>query len=238
MDTSELEDFQNEIKQKIYETAEENGLLDDGDEPLYDGLTYASDYCNSDLKILWILKEAYDNNYNGGWSITEELFREYPYETKIKNPTHQKMAKISYGIINNCNYNNLNLSNDPSIGEVLHEIAYINLNKMPADTSTDNDTLWEKYDTWRDILWEQIYAYSPDVIIFGNTFEYFKNDFFGDGEPDWDYAYTNEIGTGVRANVCEWNDTLLIDTNHPQWTACQSEWANAIIHACRDYCDY
>ena len=239
MDSSELEDFQNQIKQKIYETAEENGLLSDGDEPLYDGFTYASEYCNSDLKILWILKEAYDNNYNGGWSITEQLFSEYPYTTKIKNPTHQKMAYVSYGILNKCNYEDIDyLSDNPSIGEVLHEIAYINLNKMPAGTSTDNDTLWEKYETWKDILWEQIYAYNPDVIIFGNTFQFFKNDFFNDDEPDWDYDYSNGIETEARANVCKWNDTLLIDTNHPQWTECQGSWANAIIHACQDYFNY
>ena len=109
---------------------------------------------------------------------------------------------------------------------------------MPAGTSTDNNSLWEKYDNWRDILWEQIDAYSPDVIIFGNTFEYFKDDFFCDEEPDWDYDYTGEIDTAARAHVCKWNDTLLIDTNHPQWTECQGDWANAIIHACRDYCDY
>lgn len=239
MNISQLGKFQSKIKNKIDNTARNKGLLTNGVKPLYDGLTNVSEYYNSDIKILWILKEAYDNNYNGGWSITEVLFNEYPYTTKVKNQTHRKMAYVSYGILNKCLYDDIDdIRDNPAIGEVLHEIAYINLNKMPAGTSTDDRSLWDKYETWKDILWSQINTYEPDVIIFGNTFKYFKDDFFEYDEPDCDYEYTNEIDTDARADVYYWNETLLIDTNHPQWIECQGSWANAIIQACEDYCNY
>lgn len=241
VNAQKLNNFQNNLKKKIYNIANNNGLLASGYEPLYDGLCDAYEYVNSDLKIMWILKEAYckaQGDY-GGWSLTEDLFSEYPYITTIKNQTHQKMAYVSYGILNKCRYEAIDyLYNDPSIGEVLHEIAYINLNKMPAGTSTNDDTLWEKYDTWESILWKQINTYSPDVIIFGNTFKYFRDDFFSTYEPECDASYTANITTKARADVYNWNGTLLIDTNHPQWTECQADWANAIIEACEDYCNY
>ena len=240
MTTAELEKFQQRIQKRIYNVAKNNDLLDCGYEPLYDGLCDASAYNNSNLKILWVLKEAYcKGNDTGGWSLTEILFNEYPYVTEIKNQTHQKMAYVSYGILNKCRYEDIDYLNDnPSVGEVLHEIAYININKMPANTSTNDNTLWEKYDIWKNVLHQQIEAYNPDVIIFGNTFKYFRSDLFDGNEPDCDYDYTNDIETDARANVYYYNGRLLIDTNHPQYTGCQGAWANAIIQACQDYCDY
>ncbi len=239
MNVLQLRHFQKQLETIINDTAIKNDLLVNGYKPLYDGLSCIEEYCKSELKILWILKEAYDKNYNGGWSITEVLFKEYPYDTKIKNRTHQKMAYLSYGILNKCKYEDIDyLSSNPCVGEVLHKIAYINLNKMPANTFTNDGTLWGKYSIWKDVLWSQINNYNPNVIIFGNTFRYFKDDFFKDGIIECDYNYTNRISTKTRANIYNWNKTVLIDTNHPQWSACQADWANAIVNACMDYCNY
>lgn len=239
MNANDLIRFQKTLRKKIDRVAEEYNLIEPY-YPLYDGLSNIYAYRNSNLKILWILKEGYcSDNDVGGWSITEDLFQDYPYNRKILNKTHQKMAYVSYGILNKCYWRNINyLSNNPEIGEVLHEIAYININKMPANTRTDDNTLWDKYKIWKKILWEQIYAYNPDVIIFGNTFKYFKKHIFKNDEPEWDSDYGVNIQNNARVNVCYQNNTLLIDTNHPQYCDCQGDWANSIIKACKDYFNY
>ena len=60
--------------------------------------------------------------------------------------------------------------------EVMSQIAYINLNKMPANKTSSDDLLEESYKNWKTILMAQIELYKPQVIIFGNTFKFFKDD--------------------------------------------------------------
>lgn len=236
MTPKELDQSQKVIDGKVYNLAQKKKLIGDY-EPIYDGVCDAADYLNSNLKILWVLKEPYceDGDY-GGWSLTKDVFSEYPYKRKITNQTHQNVAYISYGILHNKKFEDIDyIRDDPSVGEVLHEIAWINISKIPAGTTTNDNTLWEKYETWKNILLEQINLYEPDIIIFGNTFEYFKNDLISD-KAVCDTDYSRQIShTGNRVDLYWTNEQLFIDTNHPNFRGEKCEWADAIIEAVGKY---
>ena len=224
MDYDELYDGQNEIDEEIQEIADDNGLNYEF-EPMPDGICDISAYMESRIKILWILKEPYiKDNY---WCSLRELFSEYPYTTNISKRTHQYMAYVSYGILNNIHSQDMDyLCDNKNIGEALHEIAYINLSKMPINgdlgTNTNDSSLWEKYKTWKDILWKQIELFEPDAIIFGGTFDYFENDFFPDGTPD----PTDDYG---RTHSYWYGNQLLVDTDHPAYIKGEWKRCNDII---------
>jgi hypothetical protein len=226
---NELLEKQNQIYNKIDERAKEAGLYRDGDlEPIYDGVYYkdAKKYLNSKMRIMWVLKEPYDDEYDdgepcgGGWNYFD-CFE--PSQSPWKIRTWKNMIYTTYGILNNMQYEEMEIIEDnPEMADVLLEIACINLSKMPGHTTTDSSLLPVYYGTWKDILKQQIDLYSPQVIIFGNTFEYFKEDLFS-GE-------TLEPVDNIT-QVYKKNGVKYIDAYHPQCRIKRETYVNSIINS-------
>ena len=62
------------IKSKIFERAKKLELSNDGLEPLPDGVADIEGYCKSSPRIMWILKQPYDDMkdgkpFGGGWEV-------------------------------------------------------------------------------------------------------------------------------------------------------------------------
>ena len=100
---------QAEIEQKIKQCAQNNNLNSSEVEPIPDGIYDAEKYLSTTPRILWILKEPYDDfteegkPYGGGWP----LYAAYDNYDAWKNPTWQPMIYISYGIIKLCSWINV-----------------------------------------------------------------------------------------------------------------------------------
>ena len=175
----ELGLFQRRIKKEIEHRAVALRLSSDDIEPITDGVYSASKYLSSDPKIMWVLKEPYDNiindkPYGGGWNIAEECFAK---DDAWSNTTFQPIIYSMYGYYNNLYWDDMDwIRDDKSMADVLQQIAYINVGKMPAMSSSSDAHISECYGVWRDILLRQINGYNPDVIIFANTIQYFKDD--------------------------------------------------------------
>ncbi|MBR2234868.1 MAG: hypothetical protein IKH37_08575 [Prevotella sp.] len=100
------------------------------------------------------------------------------------------------------------------------------MSKMPGYTQSDSEKIWWAYTNWRDILLEQIKMYKPQIIIFGYTFELFKNDLIGlDTEPiyrDDDFIH-----------VYEKDGMKLLDVYHPnQRKISRGLYIDSIIKQC------
>lgn len=63
------------------------------------------------------------------------------------------------------------IEDKPEMIKVLKQIAYINISKMPNLTNSKDSEIAKFYEIWKEILFTQIKTYSPDIIIFGNTFK-------------------------------------------------------------------
>lgn len=204
--------------------------------PIYDGVCNIKRYLSSPIKVMWILKEPYDNfdkNGNpcgGGWDIYEEWEKDSELRRITSNRSWQPIMYVLRTIYEDTRWNEIDWIQDDreTYRDYLTSCAYINISKMPAHkTSGDMSQL---YSHWSDILKLQIIAYSPDVIIFGNTFQYFTD------EP---FVKTSKTCQGIEGatGVCKTSyggkeKIILIDAYHPnQKTITRQEYVDSIIES-------
>ncbi len=151
-------------------------------EPIWDGIVDIDKYLNAKFKILWILKEPYDefDGTGGGWGLTDGLSKENLYENKNikRSPTYQPMIYVTYSILNGFpEWDQMDwIRDNPDIAQSLNYIAYINVKKLPGYTRSDYKELSENYKKNKNLLLKQIKTYDPEIIIFGNTMPLFLSD--------------------------------------------------------------
>jgi len=230
MTESQLATADTILENEIYKLAQANGLSSAVLEPITDGIYSAKDYLSSPLKLMWILKEPYDdkdangNPTGGGWSIPKDLFG--PNHKYFCDKTSRVVTYTTYCIIQNKRWNEVPyFEDDPSVADQLQNIAYINLSKMPASTKSSDSAISSNYQIWKDIIRKQIELYNPDILICGNTFKFIKDDFVGTNKV----LYKN-IDDMVGANVV--NGKLWLDCYHPgQLSIKEGDYANSICDA-------
>ncbi len=201
-----ITDGQRNIENKIYTLAKNKGLSSEEIEPIPDGVGDIKAYCESSPRIMWILKEAYDNYVEGKPAGGEwNLYDEFDNENVWTIPTWQVIAYIVYGVRNEKHWTDMPwVSENTSMVKDLKSVAILNMSKMPAYSSSPTD-MTPQYEIWRSILFEQIELYKPNIICFGGTFKYFKKDL---GLSD------TETIDGAR--VYKRESQLLLDLYHPQ----------------------
>lgn len=231
--TTDLNSFQKECHNKISVLAQTSI----NSEPIYDGIYDIDGYTNSPLKIMWILKEAYsidengNNTHNGGWAIYD-CWEDDAVNVIKQNKTWSVMAQILYGITTGCQYNEMPPINDEMV-KLLKASAYINVNKMPGETTTQK-VLKNEYKIWKEILFEQINGYNPDVIIFGNTYNLFESDFEKENSPLKSVRVDNSYES-IAPIYKTTNGKFLIDTFHPIQTQYKrAKFINSIINNIRN----
>ncbi|WP_407429576.1 hypothetical protein [Treponema sp.] len=215
MNEKELTKRQTEMHDKIFNHAKENNLIKQKPllMPIYDGVADIKAYISSNPKIMWILKEPYDDFTStgkargGDWYFTEHFKNTNVWKDQ---DMWKLMIQINYAIRNNLKWKELDyIENNSEMAEELKKTAYINISKMPANTISPNDHIRTCYAIWKKILFEQIDIYKPDVIIFGYTFQFFKEDF-----KITDKAIPTISGQW-NADVYKKDNMILIDAFHP-----------------------
>lgn len=153
--------------------------------PIYDGALNFDKYYKSPIKIMWLMKEAYDHDSSG--YAMQDFFKEgsTSYLDKLVrssvHPTWQPVVYTSFGILNNVRWKDMPwIREDDSIAEVLEQIAWVNINKSPSKTFTVTNSAnvaaaLDLTDA-KKLLWDQIELLNPDIIICGNTFEFIQAD--------------------------------------------------------------
>lgn len=144
------------------------------DEPkrkiIRDGIVNIENYYDSNPKIMWILKEAYDevDNMGGGWSLVEDL--DTRRATGVNRTSWQTFDKIIYTTF--CILNEFiqfeeipYKADDIRLCSVLKNIAYINIQKLPATKTSDDKLIEQALIKHKDILLKQINTINPDIII-------------------------------------------------------------------------
>ena len=236
---------QQQLIDEIYAHARRLGLSNDNLWPIPDGIyvpepkagTEAADLSTleaylSGTRVMWVLKEPYDETEGdspsgGGWN----MFEAFDNGNAWANRTWQSIIYAMHGLFAGKHWQEMDwIRDDKQMAQVLKRIAYINISKMPALTQTDDGQLQELYERWRPILLRQIEVYDPQVIVFGNTFRYFKNDLApGAAQPDQVYG-GHAFHTYVRGG------RLLIDAYHPnQRVLPRGEYVDSLIDIIRSY---
>jgi hypothetical protein len=128
-----------------------------------------------------------------------------------------------YGYLNGYKYDDMDyISNQLEMAKVMQCIAYINVSKMPAPPISTPSHVRRCYNQWKPILYKQIETYTPDVIIFGNTFAHFRHDFEKcglevlEGFPGW-------------VDIYKCRDRFLFDAYHPLQRKGDKAYINTLI---------
>lgn len=211
----QLEKAQNMIHEWIQNEADEKGLTSEDICPIFDGVADIEAYIDSPLKIMWLLKEPYDdfddqgNPIGGGWVMYKDGFN---HPDAWKQKSYQGMIYIIYGYRHNTYWGELPaIRNNKSMLNELKSVAYMNMSKMPGQRETSNQAAASYYSLWKEVLETQLRAYNPDVIIFGGSMKFF--------EPDFDKSLLKkEVRIGTDSTFCDvykYDSRWLISAKHP-----------------------
>lgn len=137
-----------------------------------DGVINPERYAKTSLRLLWILKEA--NSIDLSWSVVDNFKNKNWLETYGRsNPTIRKLIYTSYAILNEVAWSDIPYGNQPQAYDCLQDIAFINIKKEPGDHQAEEQAIQDAYNLDKDLIHRQINAFNPDVVIFGNTLQYF-----------------------------------------------------------------
>src|SRR5690606_2002062 len=93
----------------------------------------------------------------------------------------------------------------PEVIDELKKIAYINIRKsIGGGAQADRSILQEHYNESRQLLLKQIKYLDPNIIIFGNTYDFFKSD-----------LEINELNNYGTCNAKNMDNRIYIDAYHP-----------------------
>ncbi|MCM1024167.1 MAG: hypothetical protein NC395_08935 [Prevotella sp.] len=122
-----------------------------------------------DKKILYILKEAYDEDKTENWDLTERVLKG---DNILSSPTWRSVIDWTYGILNTtadriARYSPKDIKSQRD--ELIRKIAVLNLKKTPGKPRSDMEQI--RQFALDDIVQikRQIEIISPDIIVCGST---------------------------------------------------------------------
>lgn len=134
-----------------------------------DGLVEPQQYAISRPRILWILKEPYDEGTErkgGGWSLTKDLLFERTDEMSRKR-AFQPICYITHGIHSGVSdWDKMEwLRDSHDIRHSIRKIAFINVSKLPGLKTSSDALISIAYQKYRPTILRQIQVYAPDLIF-------------------------------------------------------------------------
>ena len=217
----ELERLQNEVDLKI-----EKIISVDDRRAFPDGIINIDNYLASDLKIMWVLKEP-NSSEQLNWrdeigNLKTETGTKYGWAG-----TFNPIVYVSYGILNNRNWNQIPYTNDnPEIIEVLKSIAFVNVKKTPGESVSFDNEIHDFHSNNKEILLNQIKYYQPNVIICGNTFKYIGVD-IKDIFKGLEFEYDENSKMSKHHN----SEIIIIDAFHPNARKNKETYCDYIINS-------
>jgi hypothetical protein len=175
--------------------------------PILDGIIDPEKYLQSKYKILWILKEPYDDDTEGGWDFKGMIKDKYSiFDFATGRTTFKPIIYSSWGILNNfCLFDDMeDIENSPEMLDAFKSIAYINIKKTPGGTTSNNKTIQCAYEMYKNLLLKQIDYIDADIIVGGNTLGHLLKDLNLENRMQFNKSFYY-----FR------NNKLFIDTYHP-----------------------
>lgn len=147
--------------------------------PIFDGIVNEEEYQNSNVKIMWVLKDANSTGENESYDLRDAingLRSEYGIR-KDWEKTFSNIIYVTEGILNKTKWDDIPFPKDkPKIVDVLKQIAYVNIKKVGGGSQSVKSELQEHFEKSKQLLINQINVFNPDVVIFGNTYQFFEKE--------------------------------------------------------------
>jgi hypothetical protein len=205
-------------------------------EPIFDGVINVDLYCSSPLRVMWILKEPWDeeNSSGGGWSLCSDALAVKPVAA-LGQATFHPIIYIAYGLF----HGPMTFADMPWVRDmenpedVMRRLAFINAKKLPGVTwGAYSPLILEWYSRGKQIILGQIKAYDPD-IVFGCA------PHFPAILDDLDSGWRSRVRSVGSADYVWQKDTLFVHVYHPGQTQTTRETyvddaLNAVWQAMRE----
>jgi len=189
-----------------------------------DGIVCKEEYDSSVIKMLWVLKEGNvaEKDETKSRDICEEIRTGWHIRNALRIPTFRKMIYATYGIFfPEEEWSNVPFANEDSAYNVLKQIAYININKMPGASKANYNNIKKAYEKYEKELLTQIGEYNPNIIVFGGTLHFFNTKELakiGWNIIDTKKSYFDESKIGTTTSFFKISkDKLIINAYHPSY---------------------
>jgi len=204
-------------------TIKQHILKEYNQEPIFDGIVSPKDYESAESKILWILKEP--NSSEEGWDMRKRIktLRENDRIFKGFERTFTRIVYATNAILHNIPWSENRIRTNPEMIDELKKIAYINVKKSAGKSSSKTITLRESYAKSKEILFEQMKIFNPDILIFGGTFYLF--------EKDLDLPKLREYSS---CHAQSKNGQIFLNVYHPQYPFSTEDYVNDIMSAIKN----
>jgi hypothetical protein len=175
--------------------------------PIFDGVVNEEKYQNSAIKIMWVLKDANSTGEVESYDLRDAI-NNLKTDYGIRKGWEKTFSNIIYvtnGILNQKEWDDIPFpKNEPEIVDILKQIAYVNIKKVGGGSQSVESELQEHFEKSKKLLLDQIEEFNPDVIIFGNTYRFFKND-----------LGLNQMNIFGTCHATAKSDRIYIDAYHP-----------------------
>ncbi len=201
-----------------------------------DGVYNPEKYFSNEIRLAWMLKEPYDeeDGTGGGWSYLSMFEGEDLYESTFKEghkTTWHPIIYTSHSILNGFpNWGEIDYIRDNhNIASIVKEVAFMNAQKLPAKgvTRTNMNDIIESIAKYGDLLKRQKELLNPNVLIFANTFELYR-----------DLLELNDVilEKNGSCEFAEHNGKLYISAYHPAQTQVAGEdYVNDIVEVVKNW---
>lgn len=220
MNKLELENRINEIDEEIGKMRYEERYA------IPDGIVDIDEYLASNLKIMWILKEA-NSPDDDDWDMRDALkdFYEKEYKVDFRN-TFDPIIRTTYGILQEKLTDGTFVLNNTVISS-LKNIAYVNIKKVAGGINAIDVKLKEFHKEYGNTLKKQIEYFQPNVIICAGSWHII--------DELMDELFENDYETIISAKnekikFYKYKQQIVIYTYHPgQTQILEVDYCNEII---------
>ncbi len=157
------EDWKKELSAQVKEINDQLiHLHNKNDKVLVDGVLNFERYVNAKKRILWVLKQDIDN---GQKSISEAI-ELYGDQYIRSSPTWRRLAQVSTGILTSqLDFDKIKPMINEELRPYLQSTAIIEVQKNKGESTTSVQTVQGGFETYKDLIFRQIKAYLPDIMI-------------------------------------------------------------------------
>lgn len=197
-----------------------------------DGVFNYEGYLKSKIKVLWIMKEPYDetNGKGGGWHFSDTKVYK-ALEFGRSSTTWHPIIYASYGILNDfLPFEKMGRisKHNKDVAKVLSHIGYINIQKLPSLTREKSkySVLYEAFQSTKHLFDLQMNLLQPDVIICASTMPIIFQHLGLKGNLHKEYTTCTSYVAHGR---------VYINAKHPAQRKGRSGYVNDIVSAVREY---
>ncbi len=197
-----------------------------------DGIVNIEQWQKQSIRPLFIGKEAHGDGFNQKeWSITSWIDKDPNEVCRSARHSWQKTAYVSHALQHNfIDYDDIPyIRDDKRIAESLRSIAFVNVGKYGAETTTPWRRLDSLYKQNRVALHDQIEFYQPNVIVGWSTLPFFEKD------ADFSMRFGKNVEAKQQGGSVDcWlsNGRLFIDAYHPaSYKITQQKYVDDIVRA-------